>query len=573
VTTTSGGLSVERNAFRRRAAGAVLLVLLLVVSYLTLRRLDSAALWDDEAFTAIIGKNFLSSGTLTGWDGRNLWGYRNGATLDADLRTINPPLDSLVAAASFRVFGVSTWSARFPFALAGIVGLVVLAWILRQELGADPWLWFYVLASVGLSVNFLLSIRQCRYYALALLFGLGLYASYRRFLREHRWRDAAWIALFAVLLFYAHFMLCAAFALALALAHVVLHRRELPFSQWRKVALAVAGFLALTVPYAVSLRLWDRPDLQFHDPWYLRRIKLLGWHLRELNGSGFLPWMLVLAGGLVLYRARHRRPEAVRVAVEWVLLGVCNVLVLALFAPTPTSLAQVADTRYFIASFPFLAGAVGLACYVAHFHRRVIVWLVLALALSTNLPSAMLPASRPGSWAPRWLLPAYLREIHEDYPTSTSEVVSFLDEQASAEDTYFALPDYMNYPVLFYVGDRLRLCCILGDQTPLPRQTLERLDAPVFVDRDFPDWLIGFGNQPLTGRALSYFSRPHEEQGRVVSQQYELARVLDVYWAQTQRPELEFHHFGPVRDFRPDSEGVWVYRRKKSGGFTGPASR
>lgn len=549
-----------RNA-RWRVACA-LLVPLLLPSYLALRQLDGAAVWDDEAFTAIIGKNLLETGTLTGWDGRNLWGYRNGSTLNADLRPINPPLDSLVAAASFRVFGVSTWSARFPFAVLGLLGLGLLVWTLQQELGVRPWLWFYVLASVGLSVNFLLPIRQCRYYALVLLLSLGLYASYRQFLRTRRWRDVGLMALSAVLLFYAHFMLCVVFVLALALVHVALHRREVGWEQWPKIGIAMASALALTVPYGIALRLWDRPDLQFHDPWYWRKIKLLGWHLRELNTAGFLPWMLLLAGGLLLYMARHRQRETVRVAVEWALLGLCNVLLLALFAPTPTSLAKLADTRYFVASLPFLSGAVGLACFVGHQHGRAIVWIMLGIFLGTNLLSATVPDWQPGGWAPRWLLPAYVREIHADYPTSTSKVVELLDRRARAGETYYALPEHMNYPVLFYVGDRLRLCCVIGPETPLPRQTLERLDAPIFVDRHFPDWLIGFGNPPLIQRALAYFSRPHDEGGTVLRQQYELVEALDVYWEQTQRPEMPQHQFGPVERYRKDVDAVYVYRRK-----------
>ena len=47
-------------------------------AYLCLVNLDYAALWHDEAPTALIAKNLLERGDIVGWDGRNLVGGTNG---------------------------------------------------------------------------------------------------------------------------------------------------------------------------------------------------------------------------------------------------------------------------------------------------------------------------------------------------------------------------------------------------------------------------------------------------------------------------------------------------------------
>ena len=89
-----------RGSVKVWAAGLILVT----SGYLTLTGLDNTYFWDDEATVSIVAKNFLSTYQFTGWDGRNLYAYRNGTTLDRDLNVHEPPLDILVAALSFGAF-------------------------------------------------------------------------------------------------------------------------------------------------------------------------------------------------------------------------------------------------------------------------------------------------------------------------------------------------------------------------------------------------------------------------------------------------------------------------------------
>src|SRR5207249_9234807 len=115
-------------------------------AYLSLAGLSQAALWDDEAEVAIFGRNLLHTGTLTAWDGRNLFAYASATTLDAEMHSRQPPLMFLVTALSFKLFGVSNGSARVLFVLCGLVALVVFRFVLRRELGQTPHAEFYAFA-------------------------------------------------------------------------------------------------------------------------------------------------------------------------------------------------------------------------------------------------------------------------------------------------------------------------------------------------------------------------------------------------------------------------------------------
>ena len=225
--------------------------------------------WDDEAQVGIIAKNLAEQGKLTGWDGRNLYAYRNGTLLDEGLRPINPPLDYLLAAASFKIFKPTTFAGRFPFVLAGLSALIVFGILLRLDFGKSNGLWVYAFGILAFSTNFLLNIRQCRYYALALLFSTLVFLMYRLCLIR---KDTIWFVLLglsSVLLFYSNWFLCASFLLALGAFHVIFQRRSFDMKSWIKAGGSALIFLAATVPYAIHYRIWIRHDMAMYlkEPW------------------------------------------------------------------------------------------------------------------------------------------------------------------------------------------------------------------------------------------------------------------------------------------------------------------
>lgn len=573
----------ERQGTPRRqrswpSVDPILLVLLFLSSYLLFVRLDNAAFWDDEAHIALMARNFMNTGTWTGWDGRNLIAYNNGANLEANLRHIIPQLDAPVMAASFRLFGVSTWAGRFPFAVAGLLSLVVFALLLKREFPRQRSLQLFAFASLAFSVHFLLSVRTCRYYALAILFALLVFVFYRQAMQRQRVVDFVWLGLWSLLLFLTSCLNAAAFLLALAVVHFVFHWRELDARGWGKLCIAIAILLAGAVPYAVLNRVWDFP-LPVTQPWLQRKTLILISNLSGLNWIG-LPWIVAL--GLAYFAAIPRlrkershgvqrddaqetstslqedlRPEAVVArAREWGVLVGGFLLFLSILSPHQIVVGNDEALRYMFVLLPWLAGLSGMLMWFISRRMRLLALAMLVVLIGSNMLSLS-----PANNTPRLLLADYIAEVHQPYPTAYSEVVAFLQEHARFDDKVLAAPQHMNYPLMFYMGDRVRIASVIDRKTHLSLDLVRALPAPLIREENFPDWLVSFGTWPDTPRTLRFFSRPHTHNGRRIQYSYRLFTTLDVFYEQTQRPEISWHSFGPHRSFNRSKNAVYIYRR------------
>jgi hypothetical protein len=533
------------------------ILLFVTVAYLSLHRLDNTSFWDDEADTGIIAKNFLLTGRLTGWDGRNLYAYRDGGALDENLRTRNAPLDILVCAASFKLFGISTWSGRIPFVLIGLLSLWIFMLIIKNDFGEDNWLWFYMMTVWALSVIFLLNIRQCRYYAPSLLFGLLSYYAWRQCLTSHRAHYFFLLSLSSILAFYTNPMLCAAFVMALGVVHLIFYRNAFSLREWKIMFLAISLFIILTAPYAIYYRIWEIPASTQNIPTHLfqHHLFLIYWNLRDLNQMTAIPWMVFI--GLIYLYLRYRKTEPpLKTALEWATLSFLNMFFISLIGPMSIYNEILVDLRFLIISIPFLLGLVGLFLWYVHRSRRWAAGILFAVILCTNLLTWT-----PTRWNFRWLLPAYLYEIHHDYPTPWSAAVDFLERNAKQDDLVMCIPDEYTYPVMFYTGNKIKFCCSLDSQAYLPLTTIKKLNAPLLLDENFPDWIILFGGQPFIFPTRIFLSRVHKENGINVQYSYILNKTLNIYWGDTSRPELPQHSFVPNTDFNPNIEAIYVLKK------------
>ena len=526
-------------------AWLVLAAIFLCAAYLSLKGLDNASLWTDEAQDAMFARNLARTGRLTGWDGRNLMAYQNGGTLRDDLGPVNAPLGMMCMALSYKVFGVSTWSTRFPFVLLGLASFLVFAAILRSDYGMkDPWLWTYGLGLYGLSTWFLLYTRSARYYSPIFLFTLGAFYSYRSYLKTRKQGYLHLLSLSAALAFLSNPMLCVAFMASMVVAHLLFHPRAFSAKDWLNAATGAVLFLALVLPYVFSFRIWDRPDFAAYakEPWLGHHLALLWWNLRDLNLLPCLPFPIFVAA-ICIYAVLGRRDASAATMAEWGAIGLGNVGFIALFSPQATVNPDPADVRYLVASCPLLWGvAAAVLAFLARWSRLAAA-AVFAVLLSCNLFS-LLPAFGPGYF--RWLLPAYWREIHNPYPTSSQVAIGFLDACAKPDDLVCAVPDFMNYPLMFYRGSQWRFCCLLDRQTHLPASVVQALNAPLSVDSNFPDWLVVFRSDRMSEALLRHFSRPHSSDGKTVRFSYEPVATMRVDGRETQRPELCWHSFWPI---------------------------
>ena len=101
--------------------------------------------------------------------------------------------------------------------------------------------------------------------------------------------------------------------------------------------------------------------------------------------------------------------------------------------------------------------------------------------------------------------------------------------------------------LIFYVGDHVRFCCILDETTPLPKDKIAELDAPLYIEQNTPDWIVGFGG--LRQGTVEQFAAS-----------YDVVAKLKVHPYPTQRPELNLHAFSPLD---PGDRGVFILRRQE----------
>src|SRR5262249_1335122 len=119
--------------------------------------------------TALLGRSILVHGVPTAFDGRNIVSQEVGREYGPDyVWRWTPWLDKYLAAAAFAVLGPSTFAARFPFALLGLL-CVISVYALALTLFRDRWTAVLAMAFLALSVPFILHVRQCRYYGPVIL--------------------------------------------------------------------------------------------------------------------------------------------------------------------------------------------------------------------------------------------------------------------------------------------------------------------------------------------------------------------------------------------------------------------
>ncbi|MBD3393196.1 MAG: hypothetical protein GF418_13795, partial [Chitinivibrionales bacterium] len=513
--------------------------------------------WGDEGSTALAAKSFLRHGKVAGWevpwDGHNYNTAYTSRFADTRVTTVDLQLDKFVAAAWFRIFGASTVSGRLPFVLFGLAALAVFWLLVREMFPASRALRWYAFLLVAFSYSFLLSIRQCQYYALVLFFAVLSYFLYRRFLRTRRLLLLMPLVLSLVLLFYSQYLLGACFCVALGVTHLAFHAGDFTKKEWAYVLGTAAVFAVLTGTYVLRTTAWFQPQMGVEGNTLFEKFGLVFLNLRELDLAGYLPGLVLAALGLFAWRYRTKAFFPSLVFEVLCFIGI-YVVMLSLLSPQPVEWEKLerglADIRYMIALLPLCACVVAAFLYMVHRgFGAVAASILLVVLLSANALSFNL---RRGTM--RWLLPAYLKEIHVDYTTPYEAVVDYLRAHATPADTVFVTPEYTHLSLLFYLSDSLTLGGGLNRHPYYPVEKLEGLGVPVFKEDYFPTVLICFGRTRYSLQTVQFFSRGAYE--------YVMKQRLNVYYKDMTRPELPWHSFGPVKRYNPATDAIYVFARR-----------
>ncbi|MCW5964178.1 MAG: glycosyltransferase family 39 protein [Bryobacterales bacterium] len=247
----------------RNTGIAVVVLFVLTSSVAMFWNLDGAPLWRDEGTTAVWAKTMVAKRSLvpTVFDGKTL--AAQGFDAHDFNNSLTPGMQGwlqfYVTAASFQFFGVSTYTARLPFAILGFLGVGVM-WLIGRRLYGNTALALLFPALSICSVWYLTIFRQSRYYGLVFFFSAMLFYEFVRYLQD---RDLAhslsWylrVSLWSAGVYLAHYLGFAALYSALCLFVLLLADRVL-LRRWvvMTAILAVlfgAEFFSFHVDFASS---------------------------------------------------------------------------------------------------------------------------------------------------------------------------------------------------------------------------------------------------------------------------------------------------------------------------------
>jgi 4-amino-4-deoxy-L-arabinose transferase-like glycosyltransferase len=468
----------------------VLLALMSAAGLLLLWGLGQQYLWQDEAQTALIAKTILSHGVPLGHDGINSFSQEGGAELDRDLLyRWHPWLPFYLVAACFRLLGVSTLTARLPFALLGIASVFV-TFRLAEALFPGRRLGPLALALLASSVPFLLLARQSRYYSAAIFFALLALDGYAR---GHYRRV---LAPSSVALFFTHSLYFGSLWLAV-LAHAAWFRRD----RWKE--LCVLALISAGLPIAWQIHILDvgyfaTSPLLVARTRFLRYLAAYG---RQLYDHLFSPLWLVLP--LVAAAIRRASGQRALPAERDFIPGLALLLLFLVAVLAPVSALSVGPFfRYLGPMLPALA-------------------IVVALLLSSlRSVHRLAPAAAVVLCASLGSLPRYLVEITHDMVGPTQAVAGYLNQNGRGTDTVAV--SYGDMPLKFYTrmkvvggltGESLaparsadwvwvRAHAVCPTDAAVKRYLLEKVDLSAYeaIPLDAPDTVFDNREDPALHR-------------------------------------------------------------------------
>lgn len=520
---------------------AVLLVLV-AATCLAFFGLGNNAFWDDEANTALFGRNLLHTGKLTAFDGTNLVGFRQGAELDSHLINVYmPPVQYYLAALGLKYIGYTTLGGRIPFVIAGLICIVILAWLARWHLRSrvPPWLPAML---VALNPAYLMFIRQCRYYAVVALVTVAILFAFSHPKARAKSKTAAiaGVAAASYVLMFSNYLDAVALAITLPIFFVLRRYRT-------RTNVLLLGIVYLCMLTAGIYVLKTANPLLVNVSYKntvtgLRRIAwLFSSHITGLARFEFFPVVVpVLSLALLLFARRLTTKTLAREALLLCIAMVVYSAAIVAFSPqTVTSDTKLADMRYVVALMPVgalaTAGALSALWYASDKAGPVLAIVVTSMILGTNAFT-----SAYANWQPlRSTLFEYINENSHNYTTGNEVIIDFL-KRIPRRYVIRIIPDFMAYPAMFYVPHQ-RYCCQIYDDYQSKTGPLFHLPEYVYSSRVLPDFIfVGSDVEPqqlLLQCAAAYGPG-----------KYRLLPMAGKDYRDNSRPEIPWHSFGPPKN-------------------------
>ncbi len=447
-----------------------IILILALGAFLLLFHLDHRPFWQDEAETAGLAKNVLKYGVPQAYDGTNIISQEEGHEYDQNfLWRWSPWLQIYVAAAAFRLGGLTTYAGRLPFAVLGLACIFLVYRLVRHNFGDRAWAWVAA-ALLACSVPFLLYARQCRYYSLGALFTLlSLYAF------KADWQAKTGPALLLCfslgLLFYTNYLLFLSFTGPAFLAAVLLYHADMPVARSLKL---IIGTGIIILPGWFLFHIQQQATMVSLGAIQANLVTYFGDFFQFMFP---LPLAIYLAwrwGRMLWSRSGLSEAPQERFILFLGLVVLGNILILT---PAPQG-----EFRYLVHLYPLCAIVLGWIVCRAWRYQKFSGALLAVLLLGTNwlcvLPMDWLGLiNHPIHNDPHMLiypnlpLKLYLTELSSPYPDVNENLIQFFQTHAKPGDTI--LTTYGDLPLQFYT----------------PFKVLGGLQGPTLLTRP-PDWMV-----------------------------------------------------------------------------------
>jgi len=462
------------------------LLLIVAVYFAFFWRLDGALLWRDEATTACWGRALSESDSLlpTVWDGEQLIVQGSkGHDFNRDLRpAMQSWLQFYVSAFAFRLLGVSTFSARFPFALIGILG-IPLFYLIFKRLTESKNTALIAASVTVLSMPYLHYARQSRYYVLVLVIALAVIHEVVRGIQSpERRRSAATFArlgVYGVLLFLSNYFTFGILWIGVLLSALVVRERHYAY----RLLLTTLAVSTVITPMLIGIHgsFIERAEitkftyLVDYGTWFMQA-------LGRVNHLMPIPVLLIL-GGFLLWRHAEETATERGVALWLWLIILSTVLVSVVLNKSSAFL------RYYLHIIPIAILVVGIyAIWISRIWGRVPAVLFVGLLLIYHNDSPILEHSQ-----------SILTRQFAGNDTFNGPMVEFLQENVKPGERVAFTQNDIGMVAYFYLP-RIKWSAILEATNPYNLPYRKRLSAEMFDDYTDVEWVVVWAKRGLPQR-------------------------------------------------------------------------
>ncbi|XHR27924.1 MAG: ArnT family glycosyltransferase [Chthoniobacteraceae bacterium] len=519
------------------------IAVLLLSSVLLFARLGHYALWDDETGDALSAESVLQTGDTKAFVGHNIIGYDHGGLL-AKLRCeADPPFVAYTAALSMRIFGINTFAARLPFALFGLacVGLMF------------RWMWKWKASTVTVAVfsvvlitnvSFFLYSRQCHYYGAAMLFSMVVAYIYTNW-RGDILRGGIMGICLALLMstnpcFFISICMC-------LLVDYLIWQRKINPVRWLDLAVVLLPSLVMGLimlqwwnPFHCELAKWLGHNSHF------QQLILFLWYCRDVNQCEML-MVLLVPFAIVASFVNHITPlKRGLVAI------LVDIVAMTLLSNQIVNVTNCADIRFLSNLIPlFIAVEVFTLCWLvtASFERAWVSIPVAILAFGSNLfygAGLITPEDIRSS------LYCFARELWNPPSDPYSETSKWIRKNVQKGESVWVQPAYATGPLMFHAPDPLYAWQLL----PPPQGQFAKLALIHFAGILPPDYMVAFG--PNLAEVKDAIQKMNDADKDFY---YRREAVINYFWRDLYRPELFWRRFESVRNFNPEIEAIYVFKR------------